>query len=115
MPETHFNEWIATRYAALWPELFDPAVVDPTVDFLAGLAAGGSALELGIGTGRIAIPLSRRDVTVHGIELSPAMIAQLRAQQGGSDISVALGDYATTTVDSSFALVYLCATRSPTW
>jgi SAM-dependent methyltransferase len=107
MPETHFDEWIATRYAALWPELFDPAVIDPTVDFLAELAAGGSALELGIGTGRIAIPLSRRDVTVHGIELSPAMIAQLRAQQGGSDISVAVGDYATTTVGRSFPLVYL--------
>jgi tRNA/tmRNA/rRNA uracil-C5-methylase (TrmA/RlmC/RlmD family) len=77
MPETHFDEWTATRYAALWPELFDPAVVDPAVDFLAGPAAGGSALEFGIGTGRIAIPLSRRDVAVHGIELSPAMIAQL--------------------------------------
>ena len=107
MPETHFNEWIATRYAVLWPELFDPAVIDPTVDFLAGVAAGGPALELGIGTGRIAIPLSRRNVTVQGIELSPAMVAQLRAQGGGCDISVAVGDYATTTVDGSFALVYL--------
>jgi SAM-dependent methyltransferase len=107
MAETHFDEWIAQRYAALWPELFDPAVIDPTVDFLAGLAAGGSALEMGIGTGRIAIPLSRRGVTVHGIELSPAMIAQLRAQPGGADISVAVGDYATTTVDRSFAVVYL--------
>ena len=107
MAETHFNDWIASRYAALWPELFDPAVVDPTVDFLAGLAAGGSALELGIGTGRIAIPLSRRGVTVQGIELSAAMIAELRAQQGGTDINVAVGDYATTTVDASFGLVYL--------
>ena len=112
MPETHFKEWIATRYATLWPELFDPelfdpAVIDPTVDFLAGLAAGGLALELGIGTGRIAIPLSRRDITVHGIELSPAMIAQLRAHQGDSDVSVAVGDYATTIVDRTFDLVYL--------
>jgi SAM-dependent methyltransferase len=107
MPETHFTEWIATRYAALWPELFDPAVIDPAVDFLAGLAAGGAALEFGVGTGRIAIPLSRRGVTVHGIDLSPAMIAQLRAQQGGSDIPVAVGDYATTTIDGAFALVYL--------
>ncbi len=107
MPQTHFDEWTATRYAALWPELFDPAVVGPTVDFLAGLAAGGPALELGIGTGRIAIPLSRREVTVHGIELSSAMIAQLRAQPGASDIGVTAGDFATTTVDGSFALVYL--------
>jgi SAM-dependent methyltransferase len=104
MPETHFDEWIATRYAALWPELFEPAVIGPTVDFLAGLAAGGAALELGIGTGRIAVPLSRRGVTVHGIELSPAMVAQL---PGGSGISVVAGDYATTTIDRSFALVYL--------
>jgi SAM-dependent methyltransferase len=107
MPETHFDEWVATRYAVLWPELFDPAVVEPTVDFLAGLAAGGSALELGVGTGRIAIPLSRRGVTVHGIELSPAMVTQLRAQPGGSGIGVAAGDYATTTVGRSFDLVYL--------
>jgi SAM-dependent methyltransferase len=107
MPETHFDEWTATRYASLWPELFDPAVIDPTVNFLAALAAGDSALELGIGTGRIAVPLSRRNVTVQGIELSPAMIAQLRAQPGGADIAVAAGDYATTTVGGSFALVYL--------
>ena len=107
MPETHFDEWIATHYATLWPELFDPAVVDSTVDFLAGSAAGGSALEMGIGTGRIALPLSRRGVTVYGIELSSAMIAQLRAQRGGSGISVIPGDYATTAVDRSFDLVYL--------
>ncbi len=59
MPETQFDEWIAARHESLWPELFDPAVVDPTVSFLAGLAATGPALEFGIGTGRIAIPLSR--------------------------------------------------------
>ncbi len=107
MPETHFDDWIAPRYATLWPELFDPAVVELTVDFLAGLAAGGAALELGIGTGRIGIPLSRRGVVVNGIELSPAMIAQLRAQEGGDEISVVEGDYATTTIDRSFGLVYL--------
>jgi SAM-dependent methyltransferase len=106
MPETHFDDWIATRYARLWPELFDPAVIDPAVDFLAALA-GGSALELGVGTGRIAIPLSRRGVTVHGIELSPAMIAQLRAQDGGAAIGVTAGDYATTTAGRTFDLVYL--------
>lgn len=60
VPETHFDEWIALRYEALWPELFDPAVIDPAVDFLADLAGTGSALELGIGTGRVALPLSRR-------------------------------------------------------
>ena len=107
MPETHFDEWIATRYASLWPELFDPAVVDPAVTFLADLAADGPALEMGVGTGRIAIPLSRRNVPVHGIELSPAMVTQLRAQPGGSAIGVTTGDFATVAVPGRFALVYL--------
>ena len=91
----------------MWPELFGAGVIEPVVDFLAGVAAGGAALEFGVGTGRIAIPLRRRGVAVQGIELSPAMIAELRAQPGGSDIDVVLGDYATTTVDGSFSVVYL--------
>jgi SAM-dependent methyltransferase len=107
MPESHFDEWIAARYETLWPELFDPAVVDPAVSFLAELAAAGPALEFGIGTGRIALPLSRRNVRVHGIELSPAMVAQLRTQPGGQHITVTIGDFATTTVGGPFALVYL--------
>ena len=107
MTAEQFDDWIAQRYERLWPELFDPAVVEPAVDFLADLAAGGSALELGIGTGRIALPLSRRDVAVHGIDLSPAMIARLRAQPGADAIGVTVGDIATTTVGRTFGLVYL--------
>lgn len=107
MPETHFDEWIAARYAALWPELFDPAVIDPTVDFLADLAGTGAALELGIGTGRIAVPLARRGIRVHGIELSPAMVDQLHPQRGESDIGVTVGDFAQTNVGGSFDVVYL--------
>jgi SAM-dependent methyltransferase len=107
VPQAHFNEWIATRYETLWPELFDPALLDATVGFLAELAAAGPALEFGIGTGRVAIPLSRRGVPVHGIELSAAMMAQLRAQPDGRGIAVTLGDFATVTVDRLFALVYL--------
>ena len=67
-------------YNVLWPELFDPTVVESTVDFLAGWAGPGPALEFGIGTGRIAQPLSRRGIRVHGIDLSRAMVEQLRAQ-----------------------------------
>jgi tRNA/tmRNA/rRNA uracil-C5-methylase (TrmA/RlmC/RlmD family) len=78
MPEDYFGERIAQTYEAKWPELFDPAVIDPAVSFLADLAGTGAALELGIGTGRIALLLSRRGVRVHGIELSPAMVARLR-------------------------------------
>ena len=107
MPETHFDEWIAGRYADLWPELFDPAVVDPAVAFLAESAAGGPACEFGIGTGRLAIPLSGRNVVVSGIELSAAMAAELRAQPGGADIDVTIGDFATATAGGSYALVYL--------
>ncbi len=105
--ETHFDEWIAQRYDTLWPELFDPAFVEPTLDFLAGLAGTGVALEFGIGTGRVALPLSRRGVPLHGIELSEAMITQLQAQEGASNIGVTLGDFATATVDGTFSLVYL--------
>jgi methyltransferase family protein len=107
MPETHFDDWVAARYERLWPELFDPAVVDPAVDFLADLAGAGPALELGIGTGRIAVPLSRRGVAVHGIELSPAMVAQLRAQPDAETIGVTIGDFASTDVGRTFRLAYL--------
>ena len=102
-----FDEWIAERYETLWPELFDPAVVDPAVSVLADLAAAGPALEFGVGTGRIALPLSGRGVRVHGIELSPAMAAQLRAQAGGGNIGVTVGDFATATAGGRFTLVYL--------
>src|SRR3712207_3011754 len=87
--------------------MFDAAVVDPAVDFLAGLAGGGAALELGIGTGRIALPLARRGVRVHGIDLSDAMVARLRAKPGAEAIGVTMGDFATTRVEGRFALAYL--------
>jgi cyclopropane fatty-acyl-phospholipid synthase-like methyltransferase len=107
VPENYFDERIANSYDVKWPELFEPAVVDPAVSVLAGLAGGGAALELGIGTGRIAIPLSRRGVRVHGIELSPDMVAQLRAKAGSEDIGVTVGDFATTRVEGRFQLAYL--------
>ena len=91
----------------LWPELFDPAFVNPSVDVLADLAGAGPALELGIGTGRVALPLGQRGVRVHGIELSSAMVAQLRTRPGASEIGVTLGDFATAKVGATFSLVYL--------
>jgi SAM-dependent methyltransferase len=81
--------------------------VEPVVDFLAALAGDGRALELGIGTGRIALPLSRRGVRVHGIDLSPAMVARLAAKPGADAIAVTIGDFATTRVDGRFRLAYL--------
>src|SRR5437762_6375352 len=85
----------------------DAGAVDPVVDLLVELAGSGRALELGIGTGRIALPLARRGVPVHGIELSKAMAARLRAKPGGEDIGVTIGDFATTTVDGTFSVAYL--------
>ena len=107
MPKNYFDERIAKSYEAKWPELFEPAVVDPVVAFLAELAGTGAALELGIGTGRIAIPLSRRGVRVHGIDLSPDMVAELRAKPGTDDIGVTIGDFSTTGVGGMFQLAYL--------
>lgn len=107
MPKNSFDERIAERYETYWPDLFEPAVVDPAVGFLADLAGTGAALELGIGTGRIALPLSRRGVRVHGIELSPAMVEQLQAKAGADDVGVTIGDFATTRVDGTFKLAYL--------
>ena len=107
MPEDHFGEHVAARYDESSGDMFDPAVVDPAVDFLADLAGQGAALELGIGTGRIALPLSERGIRVQGIDLSDAMVARLRAKPGGDAIPVAIGDFATTTVDATFTLAYL--------
>src|SRR3989441_11133521 len=87
--------------------MFDPALVDPVVDLLVELAEGGRALELGIGTGRIALPLARRGVQVHGIELSNAMAARLHAKPGAEDIGVTIGDFSTMTVDGTFSVAYL--------
>ena len=103
----YFGEDVAARYDESSAGEFDPAVVGPTVDFLAELAGPGAALEFGIGTGRIALPLAARGVAVSGIELSEAMTAQLRRKPGGEDIPVAIGDFSTTRMDGSFSLVYL--------
>ena len=72
-----------------------------------GWPAAGRALELGIGTGRIALPLARRGVPVHGIDLSRAMVARLRAKPGGDRIGVTIGDFATAQAGGTFSLAYL--------
>jgi SAM-dependent methyltransferase len=107
MPEDYFGEHVAERYDERDAASFEPAVVDPVVDFLVDVAGQGAALELGIGTGRIALPLAQRGVRVHGIDLSPAMVERLRAKPGGTDIDVAIGDFASTRVEGTFSLAYL--------
>lgn len=78
-----------------------------TVAFLAGLAGEGPALELAIGTGRIALPLAAAGVRVDGIDLSPEMVAQLRGKPGGAELHVVLGDFAEVPVEGRYRLVYL--------
>ena len=103
----YFDERVAATYDESSAEMFDPEIVDPAVDFLAELAGSGRALELGIGTGRIALPLAQRGVPVHGIELSNAMAAKLRAKPGGERIDVTIGDFANTAADGTFSVAYL--------
>ena len=107
MPTDYFGERIAAHYDESAADMFDSGIVDPIVDFLADLAFDGSALELGIGTGRIALPLAQRGVRVHGIDLSEAMVARLRAKPGAEQIGVTIGDFATATVDGHFSVAYL--------
>jgi len=85
--------------------MFAPEVLDPAVDFLATLAGGGPALELAIGTGRVAIPLTDRGVPVTGIELSPPMVDELHRKR--ADLPVVVGDMATATAPGEFSLVYV--------
>jgi SAM-dependent methyltransferase len=106
-PDGFFGERVAATYDAESADMFESGAVDPVVDLLAGLAGAGRALELGIGTGRIALPLAQRGVPVHGIELSKAMAARLRSKAGADGIGITIGDFATTTVAGTFSVVYL--------
>ena len=107
MPDDHFGERVAGKYDESLQDMFRPDVLDPTVDFLAELAGNGPALELGIGTGRVALPLVARGISVHGIDLSPAMVERLQAKPGGDAVEVTIGDFATTRVEGDFFLAYL--------
>jgi SAM-dependent methyltransferase len=98
------TDWFAGEVAARYDESTADMPVEPVVDFLFPLASGG-ALELAIGTGRIAVPLAERGVRVAGIELSPDMAAELRKKTDA--IPVAIGDMSTTRVEGAFSLVYV--------
>lgn len=106
MSEIHFDARIAAIDAAAHDGMHAPDVVDPTVEFLAELAGNGAALEFGIGTGRIAIPLRARGISVYGLDLSLDMVAALRDRAGGIDIPVTIGDMATVRVEREFTLIY---------
>jgi SAM-dependent methyltransferase len=98
------KDWFAGEVAARYDADTADMPVEPVLDFLEPLAGSG-ALELAIGTGRIAVPLAERGVRVAGADLSPDMVAELRRKTNA--IPVAIGDYATTRVDGPFSLVYI--------
>jgi SAM-dependent methyltransferase len=102
-----FGEDVAARYDDDDGTEFEPAVIELTVDVLAGLADGGPAVELAIGTGRIALPLAARGIRVDGIDLSEAMVGHLRRKPGGDALRVTIGDMATTRVGEDYTLAYL--------
>jgi SAM-dependent methyltransferase len=110
MPEddesTSFDP-VADFYDASAADMFADEVLTPTVDLLAELAGSGPALELGIGTGRVALPLAARGIPVSGIDASEKMVEKLREKPGGSDIPVVIGDFSKATVDGRFSLAFV--------
>jgi SAM-dependent methyltransferase len=102
-----WDDETAQQYDDSSASMFAPEVLEPTVDFLARLAGPGPALEFAIGTGRVAVPLAARGISVSGIELSQPMVDQLRRKASAEQLPVVIGDMATTTVPGEFALVYI--------
>ena len=101
---------LAEVYDQTYRATFEPSVLGPMVDLLAGLAQGGPVLEFAVGTGRVALPLSARGIAVHGLELSPHMAAQLSAKPGAEVVRVTIGDMTAARVPGApFRLVYLAA------
>jgi SAM-dependent methyltransferase len=106
-PNETWDQDTARGYDTPGTGMFAPEVLEPAVDFLTMLAGGGPALEFAIGTGRVAVPLADRGVSVTGIELSGPMIEQLRTKASEDMIPVVAGDMATAVVPGAFTLVYL--------
>ncbi|MFE2009872.1 class I SAM-dependent methyltransferase [Streptomyces sp. NPDC059491] len=98
---------VAQRYDTPGSGMFAPEVLGPTVDRLAELAGEGRALEFAVGTGRVAVPLAERGVSVTGIELSAPMVEQLRAKADEATLPVVMGDMAVAVAPGQYSLVYL--------
>src|SRR5256714_14153296 len=104
------DDYDASTYGERVAEIYDEQhgyMGESEADFLAELARGGRALELGVGTGRVALPLAARGLEVHGIDASPSMIERLRAKSGGESVTAHAGDFADVAVEGAFSLVYV--------
>lgn len=104
--EKYKEDTYGERIAGIYDELYSKYEND-MIETLAELSRGGRTLELGIGTGRIALPLQHKGITVHGIDASPAMIAKLRAKPGGDKVQITMGNFADVGVESSYSLIYV--------
>ncbi len=102
-----FNEQIAQHYDEDTISMFQPDILGPNVDFLESLVGDGAALEFGIGTGRVALALSERGVSVHGIDISEPMLKKLLSKPGSEKVTTHVGDFSKAKVNRSFRLVYL--------
>ena len=101
-----YGDRIADVYDAWYGEA-DFLETTASVDVLAELAGPGPALELAIGTGRVALPLADRDVEVHGVDASERMVARLREKPGGEPIPITIGNFADVPVDGEYRLIYI--------
>lgn len=104
------NEYLASTYGDRIADRYDdmyPAIDQAAIDLLEALASGGPVLELGIGTGRIALPLASRGLKVQGVDASEAMVARLRAKPGGRDIPVTIADFREFDLGERFALIFV--------
>lgn len=106
-PDPHLDPVVAASYDASNADEFEPRYVDAAVDVLAELAGDSDAVEFAIGTGRIALPLAKRGIAVHGIDISEPMLEQLKAKPGSDRILTTIGDMTTTVVGEGFAVAYL--------
>ena len=102
-----YGDRFAEIYDEVHAHLSTPEVLDPMVDVLADLAGDGCALELGIGTGRVALPLARRGVEVHGLDASTEMVAKLREKPDGAGIPVTIGDFERVDAEGPYSLIYV--------
>src|SRR5919197_3333231 len=106
--EGYGAETYGDRIAEVYDQLqVDRHDTDACVALLAGLAGTGPVLELGVGTGRVALPLAARGLQVHGIDASQAMVEKLRAKPGGEAVRVTVGDFAEVPVEGRFPLVFV--------
>lgn len=105
MAQTHFDEQAAARYETYWPEPFQPAAIDPVVNFLAGLAGDGGALKLSVGTGRLALPLSSRGTLAMPLVCALEVVVLLDVVLNGGiwiDVNPGTGEAAATLLIDGF-------------